>query len=462
MSLEKIRSFFQHFAPPIFYLTNDPLKAVGLEQIIPNYHIVCIDDSPLVDYLQKRKVKIFCLQRKLGKQNQVFRSSLSLLKHPLTIKYIKSSCPQGTVNLLFFKPLFEPQKVIPDKSLACRIKVLNPSFTLNRLFEDKLKFYDLLEGKFPLPPGKIADLSKASFKSLVEKYGERLVVQLARGWAGETTFLVSSQKELKKLQKRFLRSKVKITRYIPGETLITNACIVEDKVLSSFPFYQISRIPELTTNWAETSGNSWTPVPEPIKTKVIFLTKKLGEFMASEGYRGFFGPDWLVNESGDVWLSEINARLTASSSMFTQLQILAGEVPLLVWHLLEFLGEKRLLTKIAKEKGYEPRQKFASQLVIRNQMKNPILIKGELLPGVYTFKKGRLSFVREGYLLQDIRKREEEFLLFPAASGVIVNPKIEYLRIQTFYPAVKGGKLSTWAKDAVTDARGKMEILTLG
>ena len=89
---------------PIFYVTNDVSRGLGMETLLPNYHLICLDDHPVIDILEKKKVSVFCLERLLGRKNILRRSSGTILDHPLAREFIKEKSKGVTPKILFFKP----------------------------------------------------------------------------------------------------------------------------------------------------------------------------------------------------------------------------------------------------------------------------------------------------------------------------------------------------------------------
>ena len=59
---------------------------------------------------------------------------------------------------------------------------------------------------------------------------------------------------------------------------------------------------------------------------------------AQEGYRGYFELDFLADiDSGELYLGELNPRVTGASSMTNVTAVAYGDMPLFLFHLLEFM-----------------------------------------------------------------------------------------------------------------------------
>ena len=154
--------------------------------------------------------------------------------------------------------------------------------------------------------------------------------------------------------------------------------------------------------------------------------------------------DFLIERSsGKVYISENNARLTASVPFYTKLEIQGGRMPLLAYHILGFLEEKR--GEIAKWSGGQIAEYEGSEVIVRNDSKESVLVKKDFRPGIYGIKTGRLELVRKAYDVKGI-KAKGEFFLTAASKGRIVNPEMELARLNTLTSALNGkGRLEKWA-----------------
>ena len=64
----------------------------------------------------------------------------------------------------------------------------------------------------------------------------------------------------------------------------------------------------------------------------------MGERLRREGYRGYFELDFLADaESGEMYLGELNPRVTGASSITNVTAVAYGDMPLFLFHLLEFM-----------------------------------------------------------------------------------------------------------------------------
>ena len=98
--------------------------------------------------------------------------------------------------------------------------------------------------------------------------------------------------------------------------------------------------PELTPHKGGWCGNDIFPdalSPEH-RERARVLTQKLGDRLAAEGYRGFLEIDYLADvDTGELYLGEINPRISGVTSMTNVTAGAYADVPLFLFHLLEYL-----------------------------------------------------------------------------------------------------------------------------
>jgi hypothetical protein len=75
------------------------------------------------------------------------------------------------------------------------------------------------------------------------------------------------------------------------------------------------------------------------RAKAAQLVRRLGDRLGREGYRGFFEVDVLVDlDSDEVYLGELNPRISGASAITNVTAGAYADVPLFLFHLLEYMG----------------------------------------------------------------------------------------------------------------------------
>jgi hypothetical protein len=75
-----------------------------------------------------------------------------------------------------------------------------------------------------------------------------------------------------------------------------------------------------------------------LRDRAAGLVRRLGDRLGQEGYRGFFEVDVLVDvDTEEVYLGELNPRISGASSITNVTAGAYADVPLFLFHLLEYL-----------------------------------------------------------------------------------------------------------------------------
>ena len=325
--MEDVKKIFKEIKDPIFYVANNSDKGVGLEKIIANYHIVCIDYFDEVEYLRKAGINVFCLEKQKNKQNIIFRNTGLLMKEKEVIDYIEQNSGKKA-NILIFKPSLMIEK-------ACRKnnwRLLNNPYHDSEKFENKLNFYKIARSLgLLIPRTEELAIDKITYSDLKKNYSD-FVIQLGKGFAGITTFFIKSEEDYLRFKKRNKSSVVKVSEFIRGLPLTINACVTKHGIVIGAPCYQITGESICTNSPSTTCGNDWKIYNEKLKItylSIAEITKKVGEYLKANGYKGIFGLDLIFEPvTGKIYLIECNPRLIASIPAATKLEIAAGKIPL--------------------------------------------------------------------------------------------------------------------------------------
>ena len=139
------------FDTPIFFVTADVKRGLGLEDVFPDYHIIVSVWDELIPVLRKKGTKIFCLEE-IRPNSSLIMNSGQLLEEKAVLDYIKKESATVIPRIAFFKPSVKLDEIIKMKGFR---KVGNDSLT-NRYFENKVNLPTVLRGLADyLLPGKI-------------------------------------------------------------------------------------------------------------------------------------------------------------------------------------------------------------------------------------------------------------------------------------------------------------------
>ncbi len=238
------------------------------------------------------------------------------------------------------KPAIIPFKPSAKIDLICQqhawVLISNPA-SLNRLLEDKIKFYDLCDqNDLPLIPSLILPFNQENYQLAFDKFKTKLVLQTHFGWAGNSSHLSHKWDDIKNAIP--LGSIVKFSPFLDGYSLINNGCLTQNGLVQSPPGLQYTGLKPLTSNPLATVGRQWPAFISPeISLEIKRITQQFAtKILTPLNYHGFFGLDFLVIQN-QVYLIECNARLTASFALYTEIEKRAKLTPLFFLHLAEFI-----------------------------------------------------------------------------------------------------------------------------
>ena len=431
---------------PIFFITPNSNYAIGLEKIIKNYFVICSQKSDTVDYFKNNKIPVLCLN-----DNKI-KNAGKILSNKKALNYIKEKSGNKKTNIITFKPSPMIQKICDNN----KFNYLGNDWKLSRDLEDKIKFIKVTEKlKIPNAESKIIKLDKNNSVLLrqsplwrdSDETENKFIVQLPRGFSGNSTFSIENKNSFNKILKKYKNRKVKLSKYLEGETYTINACVTKNKILISQPIFQITGLTSYNKNKFGTCGNDYV-YPQKLsaeqREKIINYTKKVGDYLKKLEYKGIFGLDFVVSNNSKINLIEINPRIIGSIPLFTKLQIQNKEMPFLLSHILEFTSSRQFLSEgdigqCRLQIKVKPNNFNTSQLILRNTKNNPIKIIKSLKSGIYEIKKDKLVFKEEAYYINR-RLNKTEFLIQCSSKNRVVSPDIEYANIQVNYGIMESEK----------------------
>jgi hypothetical protein len=181
--------------------------------------------------------------------------------------------------------------------------------------------------------------------------------------------------------------------------------------------------PELTPYQGGWCGNDLFPEALTARQRATAIdhVRRLGDRLAQEGYRGFLEIDVLIDLATDaVYLGELNPRISGASSMTNVTAGAYADVPLFLFHLLEFMDVDYVVD--VEEINERWRELAAVDVWAQLIMKEPVDSVERILtaPRTGTWHlddEGPLTFVGASHDWHDITHEDEAFFLRVYAEG---------------------------------------------
>lgn len=319
---------------PLIYVSVEVERALGLETLLSNYHIICFEDSPIIDQLAAQGVHVFSAARQ---GLNIRKTTAALLKAPEVRAFIHNLVGSDQ----FYLQTFHPTSMFAYQAKSYNCILLNNDVEITEDITDKLTLAQVMTAEnIKIPKYHVCKLNSINWQeSCQELSSQKLVVQNSKSHTGEGTYILDSEADLLALKTQFGENEFKVSQYITGDSWTINGCIYRGTTLIGGLSYQITGIPELTSFPGSTVGNDWcaaNDLDNATSEKVRLMTKQVGEILIKRGYKGLFGIDVVV-EQGEVYLIEVNTRQTANIPMQSYLEQITGIDPLALFHLYEFL-----------------------------------------------------------------------------------------------------------------------------
>jgi hypothetical protein len=264
---------------------------------------------------------------------------------------------------------------------------------------------------------RVSDYGSLCASAEASDLGKELVVQTPYGDSGKTTFFISSESDWARHAESILDEDVKVMRRIRHRSIAVEAVITRHGTIVGPFMSELTGYPELTPYEGGWCGNEMYPevLSGELRTRSVEMVRRLGDRLAVEGYRGFFEVDLLLDlDHDDVFLGELNPRISGASAITNVTAGAYADVPLFLFHLLEFMGVD---FELPVDEVNERWDRLASadlwsQMVLKHVDSSTERILDAPRTGTYLLGgDGRLVFKRAALDWHQLQSEEECFFL---------------------------------------------------
>jgi len=392
-------------------VTAFPRAAIGY--LLPSYEVLSLLETADLESIRK-VFPVVSLEKDLkAKLPEKFNTS-EMLQLPEAKKYLSQK------QALF---LYKASKKSNRLAEEMGVKVLSTPGEIRSVYENKKEFR--VEGKkagINIIAGEtllVDDLTESKWQEYRQSLGEELVFQLPDYTVGGGlgTFFIREREDFLRFKDFVKRRRevreieiVNVTKLIKGETSSMTGCATKFGVVTGKLQKQVMDQPELAALHGRDGvwlGHDWqVEFSEKAQAEAEALVKKWGEYIYKHGYKGIFGLDVMVDENDRVWPVECNARYTGAFPVYTMMQIAQGEMPIDVWHLLEWLGVDYEMN-IDEVQKMSRQPKKGAHLLLHNMERRHVTPTKTIKAGVYKMENGKAEWIRDGFSLLDIQSEDE-------------------------------------------------------
>lgn len=419
-----------------------PWTRLGPERWLPNYKIASFFGP---DEGTEGLPPVYSIHGK-GVDSLVRYNSVNLLKEPAFQSILEAHFDD--YKLFTYKSADSPAHIErfllrPDEAYG----------NLSKLLENKAEFRRLFDSaavRFP----KYTIVTKAEFMT-IESVNTLLdgrplvIVQDAEMSGGKGTFFVKDEAS-------FLKAKTVLEKGSAVEVVISEAvsgpsersiqCVATKQgIYMGPPQIQIIDDPLLINRDVVGAEKFCGVVIDPAFTTdeqrdtMRTIAKLIGEKIVSMGYRGIFGIDFLVNDKGEVFVLEVNPRITGATPLLTAFYSSNTFVPFYLLHILEIMKQDYEIEHNGATDDPYANIGAGSLMILHSQETTRVEVINTLRTGIYS---SNLDFIKPSVAFDEMN--EGEYLIQSIApAGVKASPAARLLTI--------------YYKGSVFDENGKID-----
>jgi hypothetical protein len=415
--ISEIRTFFRTNTAPIYFVGPTAFNLLGIDRWVRNFEYIAYYDSwdgahPRVFTPKNRPYVEFESSEQINNY---------LLRDPEVQAYLRRRGGTPMVAMVFFDT--ETEEICEELGY----QLILPSDELRRRLDSKIVTTQLgNEAGAPSVPnviGRADDYRELRALSAFANLGDDLVVQTPYGDSGKTTFFIAEESDWDKHGRDIVGQDLKVMRRINNKAAAVEACITRHGTIVGPFMTDLTGYPELTPYQGGWCGNDLFPeaLTEQQRATAIGHVRRMGDRLAQEGYKGFLEIDVLVDlDSDEVYLGELNPRISGASSMTNVTAGAYADVPLFLFHLLEFMDVDYLVD--VEEINERWRELAAvdvwAQLIMKETVDSVERILAAPQTGTYRLDDdGTLAYQRVSNDWHEVTHEDEAYFLRVYAPG---------------------------------------------
>ena len=405
-----IRRYFYMNEDPIYFISATNFNLLGADEWVKGFKFITY-----IDCFDGEHPNVFSPSQKESPEfESIEQINNYLLEHKEVVDYVRGRGKKGKALFLMFDE--ETEKLANKLGL----EVIFPKAKLRSHLDNKVVTNRVAEkAGVPCVPYVLSKVDNYNHLLKVsKKLGEDLVVQTPYGDSGHTTFFIKSEKDFNKYKDEIVKEKeVKIMKRINCRGSAIEACVTRNGTVVAPLMTELVGFPELTPYKGGWCGNEIYPdaFNKSLRNKARKYTQMFGDQLKKEGYKGYFELDFLIDEdSGELYLGELNPRITGASSITNHAVFALSDIPLFLFHILQWMDvdSKFSVKEINKRWSLAENIDSWGQLVIKHTENSIMRITEAPRSGIYKMDaKGKIFFNRMDSHRRAVEKENEAFFL---------------------------------------------------
>ncbi len=411
-NISEIRRYFHRNEEPIYFVSATNFNLLGLDEWVRNFKYI-----NYLDCYDGRHPNVFCPAEMPHDEFQSIEDINNyLLQHKEVIDYTEGR--GGKPKLVFL--MFDEKTEQLAKKLGC--EVWFPPAELRNRVDNKIETVRIgNKAGVPSVPNALSTVDSYDHVREVADdagLGRDLVLQSAFGDSGHTTFFIKSAADFRKHESEIVgHGEIKIMKRINCRGSAIEACSTKRGTIVGPLMTELVGFQELTPyrgGWCgnEIFANAFAP---RVRKQAREYTEKFGNQLRREKYRGYFELDFLIDQkTRDLYLGELNPRITGASSMTNHAAFAHADAPLFLFHLLEFSGIPFSLDIEELNRRWADSANIDSwcQLIIKHTEDSVDMITTAPETGIWRMRDdGSIEYNRFDYHRRAVENEQEAFFL---------------------------------------------------
>jgi len=415
-----IRRYFHRNEVPIYFISATNFNLLGADEWIKGFkfitYIDCFDGlhpnlmSPRTEEPHEEFQSIEDINNYLLTHSEVrdFIESRSVAS--------KSGKPRSKGKAMFL--MFDAKTEALAKKAG--LEVIFPSAKVRTFMDNKINTNRVAEkaGVPPVPYVLSPVKNYAHLNKVASKLGTDLVVQTPFGDSGHTTFFIKSAADYAKYAKEIEAEKeCKVMKRINCRGAAMEACVTRHGTIVAPLMTELVGFKELTPYKGGWCGNeifaeTFTPA---IRRKARKYAQLFGDQLRKEGYKGYFELDFLIDQdNGQIYLGELNPRITGASSITNHAVFALSDAPLHLFHIMEWMNAPYELNVNALNRRWAKAENIDSwgQMVIKHTQDDVERVTEAPRSGIWRMRPdGTIYFWRMDTHRRYVENENEAFFL---------------------------------------------------
>ena len=415
-----IRRFFYKNEVPLYFISATNFNMLGADEWIKGFKFICH-----IECFDGLHPNVFSPTTEIPHDEFTSIEDINnyLLQHPEVQDYLKTRKKGKDMGKAMFLMFDEKTEKLAKK---LGLQIMFPTAKMRTFMDNKVNTNRIAEkAKVPCVPYVLSAVKDyAQLNKVSKKLGNDLVIQTPFGDSGHTTFFISNEEEFKKHEEDIVKEKeVKIMKRINCKGSAIEACVTRHGTIVAPLMTELVGFKDLTPykgGWCgnEIYADAFTP---ELRKKAAKYTQLFGDQLGKEGYKGYFELDFLIDQdNGEIYLGELNPRVTGASSITNHAVFALADAPLFVFHILEWMDVDYKLDINAINERWANQNNIDewSQLIIKHTENTIEYVTEAPKSGIYKmFDNGHIQFDRMDTHRRAVETEKEAFYLHISKQG---------------------------------------------